>query len=35
VRIPNTRLFLRARGATNGSDVHFGVSLSRAWFRGR
>jgi len=35
VRIPRTRVFLRAQGATNGSDVRFGVSASHGWFRGR
>jgi hypothetical protein len=35
VRIPRTRVFLRAQGSTNGSDSRFGVSLSHGWLRPR
>jgi hypothetical protein len=35
VRIPRTGVFLRAQGATNGSDLRLAVSASHAWFRGR
>jgi hypothetical protein len=34
-RIPRRPVYLRAQAATNGSDLRFAVSVSRAWFRGR